>query len=160
MEKTMSKTKAVAVSGLIIAMYVGIMYVTQSFAFGAYQIRIATCLYSLSYFFPFLIVPLGLANFLSNFLGGMGLWDIVGGTIVGILASGGVSLVRKFKLPATFIIPIIIFVPGLIVPLWLSTIIGVPYPILVLSLCIGQVFPAIVGYVLVKILPRLPLYKN
>ena len=149
-----NKTKTVIFSGLTIAMYVTIMYFTQEFAFGAYQIRIATCLYSLSYLFPFLIVPLGLANFLSNFLGGLGLVDILGGTLVGIVTSGLVHLVHRFRLPTFFIIPIIIFGPGLIVPIWLSPITGIPYPVLVFSLSVGQTLPAILGYTLVKILEK------
>lgn len=157
MKITSSNTKKLCISGIIIAMYVVIMYFTQSFAFGAYQIRIATCLYSLGYFYSFLIVPLGLANFLSNFLGGLGMIDIVGGTVVGILTSGGTYMIRKLRLPKIFIVPIIVLVPGLIVPIWLSPITGVPYPALVLSLCIGQSFPAVLGYVLINILSRLEL---
>jgi hypothetical protein len=38
------------------------MLCTQSFAFGQYQIRIATAVYALNWTFPFLVAPLGLAN--------------------------------------------------------------------------------------------------
>lgn len=154
MEKTISTTKEMAFSGLVIAMYVAIMYLTQAFSFGAYQIRIATGLYSLSYLFPFLVLPLGLANFLGNFLGGMGAIDMLGGAAVGICTAGGVSLVRRFQLPTLLIVPIIILVPGLVVPLWLAPIIHAPYLPLAVSLCIGQTPPAILGYLLVKTLSR------
>ena len=159
MEKIRTKTIALTISALVIALYVTVMYTTQSFAFGAYQIRIATCLYSLSYLFPFLVVPLGLANFLSNFLGGLGFVDIIGGTFVGIITSGSVYLISKFRLPMLLVIPIIILGPGLLVPLWLSPITGVPYPALVISLCIGQTFPAILGYVLIKGLSKMEMMK-
>ena len=62
----MSKTHKLTLSAMMIAIYVVAMYCTQSFAFGAYQIRIATAIYALSYLFPFLVLPLGFANFLSN----------------------------------------------------------------------------------------------
>lgn len=154
--QTMSKTKKMCFSGILIAMYVVVMYLTQGFAFGQYQMRVATGFYSLAYFFPFLIVPLGLANAVSNFfLGSFGVMDAIGGMLVGVLASGGVFLVRLLHFHAWLVIPIIIFIPGLIVPIWLSRFTGVPYLVLVLSLCIGQSLPAVLGYILVKILPNL-----
>ena len=151
----LNKTKIICISGLIIAMYIVIMFATQHFAFGAYQIRIATALYSLSYLFPFLVLPLALANSLSNFLfGALGIFDIFGGFIVGIITAGGVYFVRRTKLPAIFIIPIIIAGPALIVPIWLSGLIGIPYFALVINLSIGQTIPAVVGYLLVKMLNK------
>jgi uncharacterized membrane protein len=152
----MSKTKILCVSAILMALYVGVMYLTQSFAFGAYQIRIATCLYSLNYFFPFLILPLGLANLLSNMLlGGLGLPDIIGGIIVGVITGGGVYLIKRFKLPALLVVPVITFGPGLIVPVWLSYILDIPYFALAVSLCIGQILPALAGYLLIKILGKI-----
>jgi uncharacterized membrane protein len=129
------------------------MYLTQGFAFGQYQIRIATALYALSYLFPFLVVPLAIANSLSNILmGGLGMFDIVGGFGVGLATGGAIYLLQRFKAPMLFVIPVIILGPGLIVPLWLSFLIGVPYLALVVSLSIGQITPAVVGYLLIKAL--------
>ena len=151
----MNKTKKVCISGLIIAIYIVTMFASQHFAFMAYQIRIATALYSLSYLFSFLVLPLALANGLSNFLfGGLGIFDIFGGFIVGIITSGGIYLVKLCKLPAILIIPIIILGPALIVPIWLSGLTGLPYFALAISLSIGQATPAVAGYLLVKILNK------
>lgn len=155
MIKFESKTTTLTFSAIVIAMYITVMYVTQSFAFGAYQIRLATSLYALAYLFPFLIVPLGLSNFLSNFLGGLGIHDIIGGFIVGIVTSSAVYLIRRFNLPKVLIVPIIILGPGLIVPIWLSIILNIPYWLLALNLCIGQTVPAVLGYLLIKILSKL-----
>lgn len=151
----MSKTKKIVLSGLIIAMYVVVMYFTQSFAFGQYQIRIATSLYSLSYLFPFMILPLSLANCLSNIIGGNGAWDIIGGLIVGFITSGSIFLFRKFSLPKFLVIPAIIAGPGLIVPIWLSYILSIPYIALATSLCIGQIIPAIFGYILITAIEKI-----
>ena len=77
MEITMSKTKKLTISAIVIALYVVIMTITQSFSFGAIQIRLATSLYALAYIFPFLVLPLGLSNLLSNMLlGGLSIFDI------------------------------------------------------------------------------------
>lgn len=138
-------------SGLVIAMYVVVMYMTQSFAFGQYQIRIATALYALSAIFPFLILPMGLSNLISNLLmGGLGLPDIIGGTVVGITTSALVYLVRRYRLNDWWMAVPIILCPGLMVPVWLSYLIQVPYEVLAVSITIGQIVPAVVGVLLVK----------
>mgnify|MGYP001561181723 FL=1 len=62
------KTKELTIAALVMAMYIVIMYLTQGFSFGPYQIRMATSLYALGYIYPFLIVPMGVANLLSNTL--------------------------------------------------------------------------------------------
>ena len=60
--QTFTNVRKLTTSGIVIALYVIILFMTQSFSFGAYQIRIVTSLYALSYLFPFLVIPLGLAN--------------------------------------------------------------------------------------------------
>ena len=151
----MKNTKKLTISSIVIAIYIILMFATQGFAFGAYQIRIATSLYSLSYLFPFLIIPLGIANLLSNTLmGGLGIFDIIGGITVGIITSALVYLVKKYKLNQWLIAVPIIFGPGLIVPIWLSGILGVPYYVLVISLTIGQILPGILGVVLIRQLEK------
>lgn len=153
MENTMTKTRKITISAIVIALYVVIMVITQSFAFGAIQIRLATSLYALSYIFPFLVLPLGLSNLLSNMLlGGLSIFDIVGGGLVGILTALLVYGVRKYKLNTYLTILPIIFIPGLIVPIWLSMILHVPYSALAISLCLGQVIPAILGSILINLL--------
>ncbi len=153
MEITMSKTKKLTISAIVIALYVVIMTITQSFSFGAIQIRLATSLYALAYIFPFLVLPLGLSNLLSNMLlGGLSIFDILGGGLVGILTALLVYCVRKYKLNITLTILPIILIPGLIVPIWLSMILNVPYSALAVSLCLGQVIPAILGSFLIKVL--------
>lgn len=146
-------TRSITISGLVMALYIVIMYYTQSFAFNQYQIRIATSIYSLSAIFPFLILPLGLSNMLSNILmGGFGVFDALGGLAVGLLTSTTIYLIRKYKLNDWLIaLPIILF-PGLMVPIWLSIFIKVPYSILAVSILIGQIIPGVVGVMLVKAL--------
>ena len=94
-----NSTKRLTLSALVIALYVVIMFCTQSFAFGQFQIRIATTIYSLSYIFPFLVLPLGIANIISNtIMGGLGVLDMLGGGLVGITTSFLIVLIRKYKL--------------------------------------------------------------
>ena len=146
-------TKKLTISALVLALYVVVMWLTQSFAFGAYQIRIATALYALAYLFPFLVLPLGLANMVSNLvMGGMGLPDILGGFAVGILTALCCYLIRrKGWSPLLVAIPVIL-IPGLGVATWLSAILNIGYWAMALSLLIGQLLPGVVGALLVKAL--------
>ena len=140
---------------MVAALYIALMYVGQGFAFGVYQVRLATAIYALAYLFPFSTVPLALANALSNaLLGGFGVFDIVGGFGVGLVTAGAIALVRICKLPAWLVILPNILGPGLIVPLWLSHITGVPYWALVVNISIGQITPAILGYILIRALSK------
>ena len=153
--ENMSEVHKLAVSAMVMALYVVVLYFTQSFSFGAYQIRIATALYALAYLFPFLVLPLGFANFIANFLfGGLGLLDWFGGCFVGIIVTAIIVLIRRKGWSRWLMILPIILVPGLGVPSYLSYLLHVPYSVLATSLCIGQSVPAVCGVVLVNVLQR------
>lgn len=160
----MNRTRKLTISALVMATYIALIYVTAGFSFGAYQMRIATALYAMSYFFPFLVVPMGLANFIANFFfGGLGLVDMLGGLVVGILTTGAIVLIKRYTISSWTVALPILLVPGLLVPLWLSYLLSIPYSLLVVNVLIGQSLPAIVGAVLVRLLgPKikaLPLWK-
>ena len=154
-KENMSKVQKLTVSAMVMALYVVVLYFTQSFSFGAYQIRIATALYALAYLFPFLVLPLGFANFIANMLfGGLGLLDMFGGCFVGIIVTAIIVLIRRKGWSRWLMILPIILVPGLGVPSYLSYLLHVPYSVLATSLCIGQSVPAVCGVVLVNVLQR------
>lgn len=148
-------------SAMIIALYVAVMAVTAGFSFGAVQVRVATAIYALSYLFPFLVFPLGLANGLSNAVfGGLGVIDITGGFVVGIITAGLIALIKKNKLPVYLVALPIIFVPGLIIPIYLSALIGVSYVPLVISVTAGQIIPGIIGAFLTATLANRKEFSN
>lgn len=152
---TLSKTQKITISALCIALYVVIMIFTQSFAFGQYQVRIATSLYGLGAVFPFLSIPLALANLISNtFMGGLGPVDMLGGAFVGFATCTAITLAKKHNLPNIFISMFIILIPGLVVPIWLSFLLDIPYLIIAPSLVIGQIIPGIVGGILVTAIEK------
>ena len=154
-KENMSKVQKLTVSAMVMALYVVVLYFTQSFSFGAYQIRIATALYALAYLFPFLVLPLGFANVIANFLfGGLGLLDWFGGCFVGIIVTAIIVLIRRKGWSRWLMILPIILVPGLGVSSYLSYLLHVPYSVLATSLCIGQSVPAVCGVVLVNVLQR------
>lgn len=144
-----------ALSAMIIALYVAVMAMTAGISFYAVQVRVATAIYALSYLFPFLVFPLGLANGLSNAMfGALGIIDIAGGFIVGLITAGLIALIRKFELPVYLVALPIIFVPGLVIPLYLSVLIEVPYWTLAMSVTAGQIIPGIVGALFASVLSK------
>ena len=151
----MSRLQKMTFSAMVMAIYIVVLSITSGFSFGAYQIRIATSLYALAYLFPFLVVPLGLANFISNMLfGGFGIVDMLGGCIVGMVAAACIVLIRRKNWNRMLIAVPIVLVPGLGVATYLSYFLAMPYPLMALNLCIGQLIPSIVGVVLVRVLER------
>ena len=155
MDMQWNKTRKLTYSAMIMAIYVVIMYFTQGFAFGQYQIRIATALYAMAYLFPFLVIPMGLSNLIANFLfGGLGVLDMVGGTIVGIVTTSLIVLIRKRGWSRKWIAVPIVLIPGLGVSIYLSYLLHIPYVPLAESLCIGQVIPSICGVILVQVLKK------
>ena len=159
-EKTaaVSAVKKISISGIVMALYVTVMFFTQGFAFGQFQIRIATALYGLSAIYPFLILPLGLSNLLSNtIMGGLGPLDMIGGFAAGLITSTAVYFIKKLQLNDWFIALPIILGSGLLVPIWLSYLLHLPYRVLAISLVTGQIIPGIVGVILVKVMRNIKL---
>ena len=158
--KQFNNTQRLTISAISIAMYLALMIGTQGFAFGQYQVRIATALYGLSAIFPFTIPAFTIANFVSNtVMGGFGLVDSIGGAIVGLLTTGLIVFAKRQGLGNWVLIPIITFVPGLIVPIWLTYFLPVPYWVLVSSLVVGQFVCGVVSYFLINALEKV-VYKN
>ena len=151
----MTRLQKLTFSAMVMALYIVVLCLTSSFSFGAYQIRIATSLYALAYLFPFLVVPLGLANLLSNMLfGGFGVADMLGGFLVGVTTAACIVLIRRKNLNRMLMAAPIVLVPGLGVATYLSYILAIPYPLMALNLCVGQLIPSVAGVALVKLLER------
>ena len=154
-DKEFTSTQKITISAVCIALYLVVMLCTQGFAFGQYQVRIATALYGLSYLFPFLILPFGIANVTSNILlGSLGPLDAVCGFFMGIAVSGVIVLGKKAGFGTWIVAAAVTLLPGLGVPLWLSPLLGIPYGILVAGLLLGQCIAGVAGMFLINALER------
>ncbi len=150
-----SNTRKLTISAVLMAAYLALMYATQGFAFGAYQIRVATAMYGLAYVFPFLTVPFALANMISNLLfGGLGILDIAGGFCLGIGTAGSIALMARRHMSLWWIMVPIWLIPGLGAPVWLSYLLHIPYGPLAFSVTAGQILPGIIGALMVRALLR------
>ena len=158
--KNLTKTQKLTISALCMALYLVVMMCTQSFAFGQYQVRIATALYGLSAIFPFLIIPFGLVNVLANTLmGGLGPLDMLGGGLVGIMTSLTIVYAKRHDLGNWDVMLAITLVPGLGVPVWLSVLLDLPYWLLASTVLVGQFISGVVGMVLVTALERCEIFN-
>lgn len=153
-----ASTRRMTIASMVIAIYIVVLYLTQGISFGAYQIRIATALYALAYLYPFLVIPLGIANLIANFLfGGLGPLDMFGGCFVGMATTWLIVQIRQHDWNVWLTILPIWFVPSLVVSLWLSYLLQLPYTALVVNLSVGQLVPAICGVFLIQALGRVYL---
>ncbi len=153
--KQYTETQKLTIAGICIALYIVVMLCTQSFAFGQYQVRIATAMYGLSAVFPFLIVPFGIANVISNaVMGGLGPLDMIGGGIVGIVTTSVIVLAKRYGCGNWCIMLAITLIPGLGVPVWLSVLLDLPYWLLASSVLVGQAVCGIAGMGLVSALEK------
>ena len=134
MKTKLNTTQKLVLSAIMMALYIAILFVSQAISFGAVQMR--------------------LANAIANSFGGLGLIDVVGGFCASFLTTGSIYLIRKAKLSSWFIILPILLVPALVVPIWLSALLKLPYFALVINLLLGQLVPAILGAVLVQELAK------
>ena len=158
MNREFTKTQKLTISAVCIALYLVVMLYTQNFAFGQYQIRIATGLYGLAALYPFLVVPLAVANILSNTLmGGLGPVDMIGGFCVGRATTGLIVLGKRRGCGNWIVAAAVTLVPGLGVPLWLSALLQVPYVLLASSLLVGQFVSGLAGLALVDALEHTPV---
>ena len=151
--KNLTKTQKLTISALCMALYLVVMMCTQSFAFGQYQVRIATALYGLSAIFPFLIIPFGLVNVLANTL------DMLGCGLVGIMTSLTIVYAKRHDLGNWAVMLAITLIPGLGVPVWLSVLLDLPYWLLASTVLVGQFISGVVGMVLVTALERCEIFN-
>ena len=98
MKSKLNPTQKLVLSAIIMALYIAILFVSQAISFWCCSDASGYGLYGLTYIFPFLVVPLSLANAIANSFGGLGLIDVVGGFCASFLATGSIYLIRKIKL--------------------------------------------------------------
>ena len=115
-------------------------------------------MYALAYVYPFLVVPLGIANLIANFLfGGLGPLDMFGGCFVGMATTWLIVQIRNHNWNVWLTVLPIWLVPSLVVSTWLSYLLHLPYSMLVVNLGVGQLVPGICGVFLIQALSRVYL---
>ncbi len=127
-------TSALARAGIIASVYVVVSYILMPISYGLVQFRAAEALTLLPILYPEAIWGVFIGCFIANILGGLGPWDIFGGSLVTLLAAY-VTYRYRHSLIA-YLSPIVL--NAFLVGAYLSVLLEVPYVIVAASVGIGQ----------------------
>ncbi|MCK4590192.1 MAG: QueT transporter family protein, partial [Candidatus Latescibacteria bacterium] len=93
------KVKYLTRVGLIGALYAALTLALAPISYGPLQVRVSEALTVLPYVMPASVWGLFIGCFLANWLGGLGPWDIFGGSLLTLLAAILTYWVRKTGKP-------------------------------------------------------------
>lgn len=120
---------------IIATIYVVLVFAFQFASFGPIQFRVAEALTLLPMIFPEAIGGIYVGAMLANILGGLGPWDIFGGSLISLLAA---YLTYRYR-DSWIAIASPIVLNAFLVSLYLHFIFQIPaYWLLVLSIGLGQ----------------------
>lgn len=120
--------------GLIAALYIVLVFVFQFASFGPIQFRVAEALTLLPMIYPEAIGGIYVGTMLANILGGLGPWDIFGGSLISLLAAYVTYRYRGSWI--AYASPIVL--NAFLVSLYLRFVFEVPYWPIVFSIALGQ----------------------
>lgn len=135
-------TRKLVISALIAAVYAALTYALAPISYGLIQFRVSEVMVLLAFFNPMYIGGLTLGCLLSNILGGLGILDIVFGTLATFLSVSAISITAskikdtKKGLIISSIWPVLF--NGLIIGGMLSILLEVPMVIAMLQVGIGE----------------------
>lgn len=133
--KTMSRN--IALVGMIASLYATLTILLAPISYGPIQVRISEALTVLPYLFPQAIPALFLGCAIANLYGGYGLLDIIGGSLLTLLAASATYALRRLRLPWVAPLPPVLF-NAFGVALILHVQIRVPYWFSVGYIFLGQ----------------------
>ena len=87
MKKMNRSVRSLCLAAMIAALYLALTLLFQPISFGAVQFRISEAMTLLPAIFPEATIGLTLGCFLSNFLAGANVYDVVFGTLATLLAA-------------------------------------------------------------------------
>jgi uncharacterized membrane protein len=144
-------TKVLVRAGIIAALYVAVTIVLAPISFSAIQFRVSEALTVLPILFPEAVPALFVGVLVANILGGVGLVDIIGGSLTTLLAAYVTYRYRKNII--AYLSPIVL--NALLVSAYLHAIFDLPYWLTVLSIGVSEaVVVFVIGYPLVRFLQK------
>ncbi|NPV53254.1 MAG: QueT transporter family protein [Firmicutes bacterium] len=140
-------TRAATIAGL----YVVLCYALAPISFGPVQLRVAEALTVLPILYVEAVPALFIGCLLANIIGGLGPWDIFGGSLVTLIAAAVTYRFRHSVI--AYLSPIVL--NGLLVSAYLSAIFKVPYVITALSISASEaIVVLLIGVPLIRYLRR------
>lgn len=145
-------TKYIAQVGIIGSLYAVITIILAPLSYGPVQVRVSEALTVLPYVTPAAIPGLFVGCVLANIYGGLGIYDIIGGSLCTLLAAFLTFLCSRTKRPILAPLPPVL-VNAFGVSLYLHLLFQFPYWITVIYVGIGEIVACfILGYPLLKII--------
>lgn len=139
-------------AGIIAAVYVVLVWILQPVSFGPLQFRAAEALTVLPILFPEAVGGLYVGVLLANMLGGLGPWDIFGGSLVTLIAA---YVTYCFRSRPTIAYGSPIVFNAVLISLYLHFIFQLPYWIMVISIGLSQAIVVLgLGIPLIRFLKR------
>lgn len=136
---------------LIAAIYVTINIIFAPISYGPVQVRIAEALAVLPFIDPAAIVGLFLGCILANIWGGLGVIDVLGGSLCTLIAA---ILTYRMKKPIFAPLPPVL-VNAIGVSLYLHLLFELPYWLTLIYIGFGQIIACyLIGYPLLLVLLR------
>lgn len=150
-------TKKLVKAALVAAIYAALTIVLAPISYGPVQFRLSEVLVLLAFIDPFYIVGLTIGCLLANILGGLGIMDIVFGTLATFLSVSAISLTAKYIKSKKLSLIIASLCPtifnGVIIGWMLNYVLGVPLVLTMLQVGIGEfVVVTVVGVPVFKLI--------
>lgn len=138
-------------ASIIGALYVVLTYALAPVSYGPVQLRVSEALTVLPILYPEAIPGLFVGTMVANVLGGLGLWDIFGGSLVTLVAAWLTFRFRDSII--AFLSPVVL--NAFLISLYFSVLYGVPYWLTVLSIGASEALVVFgLGYPLLRLLRR------
>ena len=151
------KIRDIAHGGMIAALYVAVTMLFAPISFGEVQLRVSEALTLLPFYIPAAVPALFSGCLLANFIGGLGLWDVVFGSGATLLAAWLSSRMPNIWLAA--LPPVIVNM--LVIGIMLKYIIDVPLTAAIIYVGSGQAAACFgIGIPLMKILEKYSIIKK
>jgi uncharacterized membrane protein len=151
-------TKEISLAIVFAALYAVGVIVLAPISFNIFQVRVADAMLPLSIIFGWpAIVGITIGTIVSNFFGGLGPIDIVGGSIANFLATLFAWKIGTRAIKGSWIHGIIaeIMTVTIIVGSYLSYLFGMPLEIGLFGVLIGSFIAiGILGYLLLRVISR------
>jgi len=140
--------------GIIANLYEKITIAREPISYGPVQVRVSEVLTILPYLTPTAIPGLFIGCIVANIYGGLGIYDIIGGSLCTLLAAYLTYLFSKTRKPILAPLPPVV-VNALGVSFYLHFLFQLPYWLTVAYIAMGEIVACyVLGYPLLLIILR------
>lgn len=147
-------SRYIAQVGVSAALYAALTVMLAPISYGPIQLRVSEALTILPYLTPAAIPGLFIGCLVANILGGLGIYDVVGGSLLTLFAAFLTYLVARTRRPILAPLPPIL-VNSFGVSFYLHLLFQLPYWFTVVYIAIGEIGACFVlGYPLLLIILR------